>query len=176
VLRLELAEVLLYTAGAVVLRLELAEVLLYTAGAVVLRLAGWLVNLGAPLKVVANLLGHSSTRMVDLVYGARRGRDPEGLGLEARDAQQAARRRAERRRAVGQYGTNVPETPGADGAPDASAAMLGAAETAASPTKKPMNVVPRVGIEPTTRGFSGRTRGHASMRIRVIYPRTRPRR
>jgi integrase len=31
--------------------------------------ASWLVNAGAPLKVVANLLGHSSTRMVDLVYG-----------------------------------------------------------------------------------------------------------
>jgi integrase len=31
--------------------------------------ASWLVNLEAPLKVVANLRGHSSTRMVDLVYG-----------------------------------------------------------------------------------------------------------
>jgi hypothetical protein len=70
------------------------------------------------------------------------------------------------------YGTNVPETPGADGAPDASAAMPGAAETAASPTRKPTKRVPRVGIEPTTRGFSGPCQKLPRPRLRSVSPRT----
>lgn len=49
--------------------------------------ASWLVDAGVPLKVVARLLGHSSTRMVDRVYGhveddtlqAAVGRLPKGV-------------------------------------------------------------------------------------------------
>jgi len=118
--------------------------------------ASWLVNLGAPLKVVANLLGHSSTRMVDLVYG--RVADETQRAWVAKLAM-PSRPLGVEQNAAGpwdKYGTNVPETPGADGAPDASAAMPEAAETAASPTRKPTKRVPRVGIEPTTRGFSVR--------------------
>jgi hypothetical protein len=36
--------------------------------------------------------------------------------------------------------------------------------------------VPRVGVEPTTRGFSGRIRRRVNIRIETVYPRTRPRR
>jgi hypothetical protein len=118
--------------------------------------ASWLVNLGAPLKVVANLLGHSSTRMVDLVYGR--------VADETQRAWVAKLAMPERPLGVEQdaagpwdkYGDNVPESPGADGAPDASAAMPGAAETAVSPTRKLKNRVPRASIEPTTRGVSVR--------------------
>jgi hypothetical protein len=137
--------------------------------------ASWLVNLGAPLKVVANLLGHSSTRMVDLVYG--RVADETQRAWVAKLAM-PSRPLGVEQDAAGpwdKYGTNVPETPGADGAPDASVAVPGAAETAASPTRKLTKRVPRVGIEPTTRGFSGRTRRQTSARIGLIYPRTRPR-
>jgi hypothetical protein len=31
--------------------------------------ASWRVQAGVPAKVIANLMGHTSTRMVDLVYG-----------------------------------------------------------------------------------------------------------
>lgn len=31
--------------------------------------ASWSVQAGVPAKVIANLMGHTSTRMVDLVYG-----------------------------------------------------------------------------------------------------------
>ena len=124
--------------------------------------ASWLVNLVAPLKVVANLLGHSSTRMVDLVYG--RVADETQRDWVAKLAMRSRPLGVEQGAAGpwGKYGTNVPESPGADGAPDASAAMPGAAETAASPTRKPAKRVPRVGIEPTTRGFSGRRKQHTT--------------
>jgi hypothetical protein len=70
------------------------------------------------------------------------------------------------------YGTNVPETPGAHGAPDASAAMPGAAETAASPTRKPTKRVPRVGIEPTTRRIFRPVSESPKTAASFISPRT----
>jgi integrase len=75
--------------------------------------ASWFVN--APLKVVANLLGHSSTRMVDLVYGR--------VADETQRAWVAKLAMPERPLGVEQdttgpwdkHGTNVPESPGAAG-------------------------------------------------------------
>jgi len=118
--------------------------------------ASWLVNAGAPLKVVANLLGHSSTRMVDLVYG--RVADETQKAWVAKLAMPSKPLGVEQE-ATGpwdKYGTNVPGNRGADGAPGASAAKPGSAGTAVSPTRKSAKRVPRVGIEPTTRGFSVR--------------------
>jgi hypothetical protein len=78
--------------------------------------ASWLVNAGAPLKVVANLLGHSSTRMVDLVYG--RVADETQKAWVAKLAMPSKPLGVEQE-ATGpwdKYGTNVPGKPGADGA------------------------------------------------------------
>jgi len=118
--------------------------------------ASWLVNLGAPLKVIASLLGHSSTRMVDMVYG--RVADETQFAWVAKLAMPAkslggngpAAKRWDT------YGTSVPENSGADGAPDAIAAKATEPKSAASPTKMPTKRVPGDGVEPPTRGFSVR--------------------
>jgi integrase len=118
--------------------------------------ASWLVNAGAPLKVVASLLGHNSTRMVDLVYGHVA--DETQVAWVAKLAMPSKSLAVDDRclEPWDAYGTNVPKNPGAGDAPDAQAPIVSAAESAASPTRKPTKRVPRDGIEPPTRGFSVR--------------------
>jgi len=102
--------------------------------------ASWLVNEGAPLKIVATLLGHKSTRMVDLVYG------------KVSDATAAAWVA----RTWDTDGTTPSQTGGADGAPDSAPPGPLTSENRGSPTRKRVSVVPRDGVEPPTRGFSVR--------------------
>jgi integrase len=119
--------------------------------------ASWLVNAGVPLQQVARLLGHKSTRMVDLVYG------------KLSDATLAA--------AVAKLPTvQLPELPlppitSSSGAGDSSVTAPGArmarmarviplhpARPASEPdaitSKTAERGVPRDGVEPPTRGFS----------------------
>jgi integrase len=102
--------------------------------------ASWLVNEGAPLKIVASLLGHKSTRMVDLVYG------------KVADATAAAWVN----RTWDADGTTASQTRGAHGAPDSTAPPARAARIRAAPTRNRVSVVPGDGVEPPTRGFSVR--------------------
>jgi len=121
---------------------ERAQVPRCTANDLRRTFASWLVQAGESNMVVSRLLGHKSTRMVDLVYG------------QLSDATLAA--------AIGRL-------PGCDaGVPPAGptrggggdGGTVGADYRAAVSVEKLVEtaayVVPRVGIEPTTRGFSVR--------------------
>ena len=107
--------------------------------------ASWSVQAGVPAKVIANLMGHTSTRMVDLVYGrvgpsdyeAAIARLPGGNGSHAGYTH-----------AVQNHGTH-----GTAGNAVAQAATTDSVE---NPVDSTTDAVPRVGIEPTTRGFSVR--------------------
>jgi integrase len=103
--------------------------------------ASWLVQGGAPLMVVSRLLGHSSTRMVDLVYGQLD--EATLLGAIARlpggcDAGVTR---------------GVP-TRGTGGAVGTAAASPSIADSVGNPVDSAGCVVPRDGVEPPTRGFS----------------------
>jgi integrase len=93
--------------------------------------ASWLVQAGVPLKVVAKLLGHATTRMVDQVYG-----HIADAGLRTAVDQLCA--------AGVQRETSVLalQAPGAG------------PSVALTPKDLAQLVVPRDGIEPPTRGFS----------------------
>jgi integrase len=93
--------------------------------------ASWLLQSGASNRMVADLLGHTSTRMVDLVYGK----------LSAKVLSDAVAR-LPCPSGVRQAMTEV----AVDGT-RGNRRIAASAEVA----------VPRVGIEPTTRGFSGPT-------------------
>lgn len=109
-------------------------------------LAHWLRQAGAPSDLVAPVLGHADTRMVQRVYGRL-------VGVELADALA---------RSVGAaHVQQLPrtETHPAD-SPDTGACKI------------PGDLVPRVGIEPTTRGFSGRSQRSAKVRILWPNPKT----
>ncbi|CAN5902815.1 hypothetical protein BH11MYX3_BH11MYX3_15920 [soil metagenome] len=107
--------------------------------------ASWSVQAGVPAKVIANLMGHTSTRMVDLVYGrvgpndyeAAIARLPGGTRLPA-GYTDAARNGG---------------TSGTAGNAIAQAAITNSVEKSANST---VSRVPGDGIEPPTRGFSVR--------------------
>jgi integrase len=104
--------------------------------------ASWLVQGGASLYVVSRLLGHKSTRMVELVYG------------QLDDATLA---NAIGRMPGGSWdagGTSDASIAGAIGHGQAQLAESHAANSVEKSTNRKEIVVPRVGIEPTTRGFS----------------------
>jgi integrase len=105
--------------------------------------ASWLVQGGESLYVVSRLLGHSSTRMVDLVYGQ----------LDNHTLDRAVDRLPAWSHAG--YTDALPSrvTGGAIGTAPSAPTIVNSVENAASSTE---TAVPRVGIEPTTRGFSGR--------------------
>jgi integrase len=103
--------------------------------------ASWLVQAGVSLLVVSRLLGHKSTRMVDMVYG------------QLDDATLA--RAIER--LPGGCDAGVPRevpTRGTPGAGGTSAAPLSIVNSVEESAHSHGSEVPRVGIEPTTRGFS----------------------
>ncbi len=105
--------------------------------------ASWQVQGGVPLKAIANLMGHKSTRMVDLVYGrlgpddyrAAMDRMPGGCNAGVTDT---VRNRGEH---------------GAGGTAIAQAAITNSVEDSAISGGYR---VPGDGVEPPTRGFSVR--------------------
>lgn len=105
--------------------------------------ASWLVQAGVSNRIVARLLGHTTTRMVDLVYGQL-----DDATLEAAIARMPGGCDAGVTHGAPQKGTGG--TSGTAGVP------APIAKSAESPTEPTTNFVPRVGIEPTTRGFSVR--------------------
>jgi integrase len=109
--------------------------------------ASWLVQARESLFVVATLLGHSSTRMVELVYG----RLDERTLASAVDKLPGG--------TLHQLHAGVTVTPSKGGEHGAGGAMLAQAAIVNS-VEESLGlrdyVVPRVGIEPTTRGFSVR--------------------
>ena len=122
-----------------------------------LTFASWLVQARESLFVVATLLGHSSTRMVELVYGrldhatlaSAIAKLPGGPG-SAPSAPSAANEdcHAGVTHAVRNAGEH-----GIHGTTIAQAAIVNSVETALTSTE---SVVPRDGVEPPTRGFSVR--------------------
>lgn len=139
--------------------------------------ASWLVNAKVPLKVIAELLGHSSTRMVDRVYGHVE-RDSMAaaaallpaltmpdLPLPPIGAAARARRHWDK------TGTT----------PMARMARMARSGDAASPTPAPPPsrnpappldlLVPRDGVEPPTRGFSVRESEPVRPHLRLVSPR-----
>jgi integrase len=97
--------------------------------------ASWLVQGGTPLLVVSRLLGHSSTRMVDLVYG------------QLDDATLHA--------AIGRLPGGCDAGVTSAGSQDGTRGAIGTARGVRRSRISDGDRVPRVGIEPTTRGFSG---------------------
>ena len=97
--------------------------------------ASWLIQGGVSNRIVADLLGHTTTKMVDLVYG------------RLDDATRAAA--IARLPGCDAGVTRTVPSGGAGGTPGTAAGVAGPANTVG-------DLVPRVGIEPTTRGFSVR--------------------
>jgi integrase len=108
--------------------------------------ASWLVQAGESLLVVSRLLGHSSTRMVDLVYGQL---DESTLsrailrlpGVEALPCDAGVSRAVPNAGAGGAGGTSA-----------SPPSIRNSVEESFASTEKE---VPRDGVEPPTRGFSG---------------------
>ena len=108
-----------------------------------LRAASWSVQAGVPAKVIANLTGHTSTRMVDLVYGRVGPSDYEAAVARLPGGNQS--------HAGHTFDVKNGGTHGTAGNAIAEAAIVNSVEESFSSTGFE---VPRVGIEPTTRGFS----------------------
>jgi integrase len=107
--------------------------------------ASWSVQAGVPAKVVANLMGHTSTRMVDLVYGRVGPSDYEAAIARLPGGNQS--------HAGYTFDVKNGGTHGTAGNAIAQAAIVNSVEES---TISAGFEVPRVGIEPTTRGFSVR--------------------
>lgn len=110
--------------------------------------ASWMVQAGVPLLVVARLLGHSSTRMVERVYGHL----SEQSLRSAIDALSGCAAGVQRTvLSDGTEGTRG--TAGGAGAAPASLS-ISVEESALSSAREGLEKVPSPGIEPGTRGFS----------------------
>jgi integrase len=121
--------------------------------------ASWLVNEGVPLKTISRLLGHKSTRMVDLVYG--RLADETLAAAVARlpvTRMPSPTRKPEA--AIPVSGSKWVAEPVVLMAPMASrsgtTASISCVSTRGETATCEDLVVPRDGIEPPTRGFSVR--------------------
>lgn len=103
--------------------------------------ASWLVQAGTSLLVVSRLLGHKSTRMVDMVYGQ----------LDEATLANAINRLPGGCDAGVSHVVPNPGTPGAGGTSHQPMAIVNSIDTTQTSTG---NFVPRDGVEPPTRGFS----------------------
>ncbi|MGE0206150.1 MAG: tyrosine-type recombinase/integrase [Hyphomicrobiaceae bacterium] len=103
--------------------------------------ASWLVQSGVSLLVVSRLLGHSSTRMVEMVYGQ----------LDDATLAAAISRLPGCDAGVSQGSTREAHA-GTTGHSPATLSIVNSVEDSLSSTEA---VVPRDGVEPPTRGFSG---------------------
>lgn len=112
--------------------------------------ASWLVQAGVPLLVVARLLGHNSTRMVERVYG---------IVSDAAYRDAIAKLPRSRPAACAAGVQHAVLQDGADGAPGTTTTASGSAGSSLNlltiQQESPLQSVPNPGIEPGTRGFSG---------------------
>ena len=106
--------------------------------------ASWSVQAGTPAKVIANMMGHTSTRMVDLVYGRVGPTDYVPAMARCHWWRPQFVHTNETQSHAGY--TDNGQTRGTDGTGGNAVIVHSSSEV----------VVPRVGIEPTTRGFSVR--------------------
>lgn len=102
--------------------------------------ASWLVQAGVSLYVVSRLLGHKSTRMVELVYGQL-----DDATLDAAIAKLPG---------CDAGGTRAVPTAGTGGAGGTAAFPPSIVNSLEESTISASSVVPRDGVEPPTRGFS----------------------
>jgi integrase len=104
--------------------------------------ASWLIQAGVSNRIVAALLGHTTTRMVDLIYGQL---------SDAALAQAIAKLPG---RCDAGVSNQVPNRgiAGTTGHTPSSPAIVNSVENSLTST---VDVVPRDGVEPPTRGFSG---------------------
>lgn len=103
--------------------------------------ASWLVQAGETLYVVSRLLGHKSTRMVEMVYGQ----------LDDATLASAIQRMPGGSHAGVTHGVPNGGTGGVAGTTSPSASIANSVEES---TISSSSTVPRDGIEPPTRGFS----------------------
>jgi integrase len=122
--------------------------------------ASWLKQRGVDSAAVAKLLGHTSTRMVDLVYG-----------------QLASETLASAVELLPQwdvFGTTRGALPALPGTPGTAGEVVAADEKPSA--RVDLSVLPRVpgaGIEPATRGFSVTRSRPNFLTARLTYPRAR---
>lgn len=103
--------------------------------------ASWLVQAGVSLYVVSRLLGHTTTRMVEMVYGQLDDATLAGAIARLPGCDTGV-----------PHGMNRGGTAGTTGTAPSSPTLTNSVEESfASRTSE----VPRAGIEPATRGFSG---------------------
>ncbi len=106
--------------------------------------ASWLVQAGSSLLVVSRLLGHSSTRMVDLVYGQ----------LDEATLASAIQRLPGGSDSCAAGVTRDVPKPGAGGAGGTTTSPTSIVNSVENPLTSTEIAVPKDGVEPPTRGFS----------------------
>ena len=107
--------------------------------------ASWSVQAGVPAKVIANLMGHTSTRMVDLVYGR----------VGPNDYEAAISRLPGGNRLPAGY-TDTAQNGRTNGTAGNAIAQAAITDSVEEPMISESLRVPRDGVEPPTRGFSVR--------------------
>ncbi len=141
--------------------------------------ADWMVEAGVPLHIVAAMMGHKDTRMLERVYGRQ---TPEQLAAAVARAPGFAE-------AACNAGVTAQAVPAALRGPGGGSSSKGAKKpraTAAPENKRPRETlrsggaemsdgmcVPGGGIEPPTRGFSVPPSRPSRPRLHVVSPKAR---